>query len=388
MDKIGLVPVGVVRDLLTELVRCPSVNPGRKQEVDAPYGEGRLAALLAERLKAMGGDVHCEDVHPGRPNVWAFFEGRDTSRTVLLDAHSDTVSHLNMDVDPFGAEVRDGRLYGRGACDTKGPMTAFLAGLERVIQAGRLACNTVFAATCDEEDGGVGAEHLLATGIRADFAIAAEPTELRIVSRHKGVLRGRIATSGTAAHTSAPHRGANAIYPMVRILSRLEDHADELEGHPADPELGRPTLAVTTLHGGTACNVVPCECVADIDRRTLPSEDTEKVCAALEALVHAAAADAKWCDPRVEWTQHYPPLETPRSDPGVRALEAALQAVRGAALYEAAPYGTNGGFYARAGIPSVVFGPGSISDAHTRNESIALDQVAAAADVIVRLLLA
>ncbi len=376
------IDVETVRDLLSELVRCPSVNPGDLDPFKAPYGEAGLVKLLAQHLRDLDGNVRVDEVHPGRPNLLARFEGRDPSRTVMLDAHTDTVSHLNMQIDPFAADVRDGRLYGRGACDTKGPMAAMLLALEAAMAEGRPACNVIFAATCNEEHGAGGARHLTGSGLQADFAIVAEPTELKIVSLHKGVLRACISVRGRAAHSSTPHRGRNAIYAMNRVVSRLEALAGELTDRTPHSQLGPPTLSVTTIRGGTASNTIPDRCGIEIDRRILPSERDDAVKLEIETLVQESCADTEGAEPSVEWTQAYPPLDTDPHAPGVKELEAALQAVSGAAQHDAVAYGTNAGFYARAGIPCVVFGPGSIADAHTEDESIELSQVATAAEVL------
>ncbi|NQU39928.1 MAG: ArgE/DapE family deacylase [Lentisphaerae bacterium] len=368
--------------ILTRLVQCPSVNPAGREPIAPPYGEGRMAALLSEQLKDMGGEVRTDEVLPGRLNVWSRFAGRDRSRTILLDAHSDTVSHLHMSVDPFGAEVREGRLFGRGACDTKGPMAAMLLALESAVRSGRLAHDVIFAATCDEENGGRGARHLVTRGLQADFAISAEPTELQLVWRHKGIQRGRITLHGMAAHSSTPARGHNAIYPAARLVGQLEAMAAALSAGKSDAELGTATLAVTTMHGGTAANIIPDSCVLDVDRRVLPSEDIDAIRLAIEELVHRACAADPWCTPSIDWTQHYPSLGSSPTAPALLALETALRTVTGTAQRSVAAYGTNAGFYAQAGIPSVVFGPGSIADAHTAAESISLAEVVSAAKVI------
>jgi acetylornithine deacetylase/succinyl-diaminopimelate desuccinylase family protein len=368
--------------LLARLVQCPSVTPPDGQPIEAPYGEGALVQLLAEHLTQIGADVSVQEIVPGRPNLIACIEGRDPSRTILLDAHTDTVSHLGMTIDPFAAEVRDGRLYGRGACDTKGPMTSMLLALESLADEHGLACNVIFAATCDEEAGGNGARQLVADGINADFAIVAEPTDLTLVTKHKGVLRARIDISGKAAHSSTPLLGRNAIYPMARIISNLEEMAAELEGLAPDADLGTPTLAVTTITGGFADNIVPPNCGIVIDRRTLPSESIESVKASIVSRVKPSVESIPWVDPQIDWVQAYPSMETPVTHACVKQLQEILISNQNSAECGSAAYATNGGFYADAGIPAVVFGPGSIANAHTKDESIEIEQVVTAANVL------
>jgi succinyl-diaminopimelate desuccinylase len=380
------ISVEAVQSLLTTLVRCPSVNPGSHGDIVPPYGEAGMVDILQARLRKLGGDVHSVDVLPGRPNVLARFPGHDPTRTLLLDAHTDTVSHLNMRVDPFGAEVREARLYGRGACDTKGPMAALLLGLEAAMSAGGPACNVIVAGTCDEENGATGARHLAEQGLPADAAIVFEPTGCRIVTAHKGAMRASITVHGTACHSSAPHQGRNAIYPMARVIAALEDLAADLKAREPHPRLGTPTLAVTTIEGGTAVNIVPDRCVIQVDRRLLPNERSADAKGEIEDRVRAACDGGKEPIHTIEWTQYYPALETPADSTVVTELETALQAVTGQALRDQAAYGTNGGYYAQAGIPSVVFGPGDIAQAHTEAECIDLNQVATAAEVVYHLL--
>ncbi len=368
------------RELLTELVCCGSVNPAEREAYQPPYGEDRLVRLLAERLKKMGGAIEQEEVLPGRPNLWARFRGRYSSRSLLLDAHTDTVAHENMTIDPFGARVRDGRLYGRGACDTKGPMASMLLALKAVLNDGALARDVIFAATCDEENGGRGVRRLIERGIKADFALVAEPTNLKLVHRHKGIIRANITIHGKAAHSSTPELGVNAIYEMNRVLSRFEIHAEKLAAATPDPALGTPTLAVVTIHGGTASNIIPDACAIQIDRRLLPGEDGSKVRKNLEELIQSCAGASGKAT--VEWTQNYPPLDTDCSLRDAVDLEAAIGSVTGTVEHSVAHYGTHAGFYAQAGIPSIVFGPGNISNAHTEDESIDLQQVVTGAEII------
>jgi acetylornithine deacetylase/succinyl-diaminopimelate desuccinylase family protein len=375
-----------VEECLASLVRCPSVSPGDPHEVVPPFGEAAMADLLETMLMAMGGAVERQDVLPGRPNVLARFTGSDATRTILLDAHTDTVSHEGMSISPFAAEIRNGRLYGRGACDTKGPMTSMLLALKAAVESGELACNVVFAATCDEESGAAGAQALVESGLKADFAIAAEPTELQLICRHKGVERANITLRGRAAHSSTPERGHNAIYPMVRLVGELERVAAEFAGGAMDAELGHPTLAVTTIRGGVTPNIIPEQCSIDVDLRVLPGQDTSALKQRIEALAEACGDAHPWCAPKVEWQQHYPPLAADTAHPDLERLASAITAEVGSCEHAAVAYGTNGGFYAAAGIPSVVFGPGSIADAHTKDESVDLDEVVTAARILRRFL--
>ncbi len=373
-------------ELLTKLVQCPSVNPGDLKTFAQPYGEEALANLLAEHLKKMGGDIFVHEVLPGRPNMWAHFKGKDSNRTILLDAHTDTVSHLNMIVNPFGAEVRDGRLYGRGACDTKGSMAAMLLALESALTNEGLAYDVIFSATCNEENGSIGASKLVES-VKADFAVIGEPTDLKLVTRHKGVMRADITVRGKASHSSTPELGCNAIYSANRIVSALEVLADNLKNQIPDRVLGNATFAVVQIKGGTASNIIPDICTIQIDRRIMPDEDPASIKKTIESVVCDAVAGTVESPPEINWTQFNPAMETQDNLPDIVALDSALRSVVGKTRYDAVAYATNGGFYSQAGIPCVVFGPGSISDAHTNNESIELKEVDTAAKVLHKFLI-
>lgn len=343
--------------LLMQLVACRS---DRSEEA--------LVNLLASILGSWGARVTIQPVHPGRPNLIATLPGRDSSRSLLLEAHSDTVGGDA----PYTPVIRDGRLYGRGACDTKGPMSSMLNAIHDVLAAGPPPVTLHFVSTCNEESGATGAHHLVAGGFRADSAVVAEPTDLELVYAHKGALRLRLRTSGVASHSSAPELGVNAIYKMRPVLEALEAKVIPALKAVYDPVLGHPTLSVGVIHGGSQVNIVPATCTLEVDRRMVASETAPDV---VTALLEAMPGDVAH-----EITEYYPPLfQSPDSDL-VKGTAAALGATRLAT----APWASNAGVFAAAGIPSVLFGPGSIHQAHTTDEFIDLTQLEMAARKIRR----
>ncbi len=356
-------------ELLGRLVACPSVNPV-EGPVDGTRGEGRMAALLKELLGSWGAEVEVTEVHPGRPNLTAKFRGADDRRSVMFEAHSDTVPVAGMTVPPFGGKVEGGRLYGRGACDDKGPLAAMLLGIRRFLDAGRpFPVTTWLVSTCDEEIGATGARAL---GLRPDAAIVGEPTELRIYTAHKGAVRWRIATRGRSAHSSTPDRGVNAIVAMTAVIARLDGAYRATLASRPHPVLGAPTLSIGTIRGGTQLNVVPDRCEIEVDRRLVPGETAE----AATAEVRAALAGLD-----VEFTElnRYPAFEERPEAPVARLAAAGCRAALGAAEFGSAPWCSNAGIFKAAGIPCVLFGPGSTAQAHTPDEYIELDQVDRAA---------
>jgi acetylornithine deacetylase/succinyl-diaminopimelate desuccinylase-like protein len=352
--------VKTTAEWLSQLVAC------RSDVTEEP-----LVVLLATRLKSFGGRITIQTVAPGHPNLIATFPGRDSTRSLMLEAHSDTVGGEGQ----FIPALRDGRLYGRGACDTKGAMAAMLVGLETVLaEQGQPPVTVHFVSTCNEESGGAGAQYLVGGGFRADYAVVGEPTNLAIVHAHKGALRLRLRTSGLAAHSSAPEQGLNAIYKMSRVVQALETIVIPKLAERRDPHLGGPTLSVGVIRGGSQVNIVPAECEIEVDRRLVPGETRESVVTGiLSALPHDLSHSV---------TEYYPPLWQDPASPLVRRLTRALGETRLAT----AAWASNAGIFAAAGIPSVLFGPGSIRQAHTKEEFVELDQVAAASRVYAELI--
>jgi acetylornithine deacetylase len=388
---------------LADLVRRPSVNPMGRDVSGPEYLEGRVAEHLIHRLTEAGLPCIRQTVAPGRDNVFARLEATVAGAPVILwDAHQDTVPADGMTIDPFTPLVRDGRLYGRGACDVKGGMAAMLVAIDRLRASGASRFATVlFAATVNEEFGFSGAKavaRLWAGGEAASAtdaaarafvgpppaaAIIAEPTELDIVTQHKGAVRWRIRVHGRACHSAFPERGQNAIYPAGRVILAVEALARELlernSGHPCGP----PTLSLGTIRGGSGVNLVPDLCVLEIERRVLPGESPQE--ARNEVIARIAASCG---DDRVE--HDAPFLESGGLSAGNPASVALADRLAAAAASRgghprrlAARYGTNASVYASAGVPCVVFGPGSIAQAHTADEWIDLAEVDTAAATLV-----
>jgi acetylornithine deacetylase len=353
-----------------------------------------------------------QPVHPGRSNVVAWAPGGG-GETLLWEAHQDTVSSHGMSVEPFAATVRDGRVYGRGACDVKGGMAAMLAALETVAaDPPGTRPHILFAATVNEEcgfsgaraladvwraahDGGAPPAPIEPTGgltladlrrLRPSAALVAEPTELDVVIAHRGVVRWRMTVEGRAAHSSRPELGVNAIYGMVEVVRLVDQfHREVLAARPGDPLCGPSTACVTTIHGGVGANTVPERATIDVDRRLLPDESPEEAYEELTALVAERAAMGR-CRLIAEppWMRSRGLASGANSAFAERVLVAA-RAAAGAGRLVGVPYGTNAATIAAAGIPAVVFGPGSINQAHTGDEWIAVAELERAVNALCRI---
>ena len=209
--------------LLGELIRIPSVNPEGEPGVDEP-GEARLAGYLEKLLNDLGAEVWLREVLPGRPNVVARFPSdRAGKPRLLLAPHTDTVSVAGMTIDPFGGDVSEGKVWGRGASDTKGPMASMLCALSRLgEEIPKLGYEIWFAGLMGEESGQHGAK-ALASEENFDFVIAGEATDLKTVHAHKGSLWVTMTAHGKAVHASAPEKGENAIYKMTSAIERIRE---------------------------------------------------------------------------------------------------------------------------------------------------------------------
>ncbi|GLI07421.1 acetylornithine deacetylase [Paenibacillus tyrfis] len=376
-----------VARLLQDLVRIPSVNPGFEGGVP----EREMADYVEAFLTRLGLKAERREVRPDRPNVIGILPGiADDAPALLLEAHMDTVQTANMTIDPFGAEIRGGKLYGRGACDTKASLAAMLAAMEWFVENGvKPPVSVHLAATVDEEVNFLGVLDVLEAGHDYAAAIVGEPTGLQPVIAHKGVVRCEIETVGVSAHSSKPEEGVNAISGMMKVVAHIEGAMQARLRHAAHPFVGPPTFAVTQIQGGVAPNTIPERCVIRIDRRTIPGEDSEQVWREIRAEMDQLAAE----DGGLNVIVHPPfvldyAMDTSPDSEIVRLVASAAAGKIGEVRPLGVPYGTDASKLARAGIPSVVFGPGSIEQAHTKDEWVELKQVVLAAEIIAETMLA
>lgn len=351
--------------LLAEIIALPSVNPAFLPPNDPRAGEKNVADYLAVVAAQAGLEVEFQNVLPGRSNLLVRLLPRHKARqTILLAPHLDTVVAGDSQFLPYR---KGGRIYGRGACDTKGSVAAMLTALCELAAAKSRPGETeiVFAGLVDEENAQVGSRRLAASGFKADLAIVGEPTKLQVVTAHKGSLWLQIETRGRAAHGSTPQLGKNAIYEMARVVEILEaDYARQLRGRK-HPLLGMPTVNVGVISGGRQPNIVPDHCLIRIDRRTLPGETENGVRREISALLQAGKLGAKISSGKLVPCLA---LETDIRRPLVRSFMRCARQLRPVGV----DYFCDAAVLSAAGIPSVVFGPGDIAQAHTADEWISL----------------
>ncbi|MBN9658586.1 MAG: M20 family metallopeptidase [Acidobacteria bacterium] len=361
---------------LQELIRINSVNPAYA----SGQPEGRIQAWIQDFFASAGIPAELVEVFPERPNLLATLQGRDRSRRLLLEAHVDTAGVENMVSPPFEPSMLQGRIYGRGACDTKGGLAAMMHALVELHVEGFVpSCDVVLAATMDEEATYRGAAHLC-EHFTADAAIVAEPTELRLVVASKGCLRWRVAIGGRAAHSSTPHLGINAISRMARLIVVMEEGDTSLRTlrHPL---VGEPTLNVGLIRGGAQVNIVPEQCQVEIDRRLVPGEAPPEIQRQYEQL--SETLRERFPDMQITHTTLLEdwPMETSPDSHIVRTAQEALGRLNLPSEPAGVPFGSDASKFTRAGIPSIVMGPGSIDQAHTAAEYVAMEQVLQAVNV-------
>jgi acetylornithine deacetylase/succinyl-diaminopimelate desuccinylase-like protein len=386
---------------LAELVAIPSVNPMGRIVSGPEYYEYRLTDHLERLFGRLGLPTERQTIAPRRDNLLVRLDGEITPENggplLLFEVHQDTVPVDGMTIEPWTPTVRDGRLYGRGACDVKGGMTAMLDALARLAEERPPNRPTiVMACTVNEEHGFTGASGIcrLWSSERSAFlprapdaAIVAEPTQLKIVVAHKGVVRWRCHTLGRAAHSSRPEAGDNAIYRMAPIVAELEQyHRQVLAKSRVHPLCGGPTLSVGTIAGGISVNTIPDHCAIEIDRRLIPGEEPSDAYQQTVDYLTTATGDAsalKHIEHETPFIQS-PGLSEATSGELAEQLSQAVHDVTGHAERVGVPFGTDAAAIARGGVPAVVFGPGSIEQAHTADEWVSLDEVEQAAEILYR----
>jgi acetylornithine deacetylase/succinyl-diaminopimelate desuccinylase-like protein len=344
-------PASVV-ELAQALVRIPSVNPDGDPGTSRT-GEEACALFLRDFLASLGTEVRLEEVLPGRPNVVAVFGGASGKPRLLFAPHTDTVSVAGMTIDPFGGDLRDGKLYGRGATDTKGPMASMLWALRECREiVPSLSHEIWFAGLMGEEAGQDGAKALAAEE-HFDFVVVGEPTGLDIVFKHKVDVTARIVATGRSAHSSCPERGENAITKLASGLLSLQEALTDYFKKIEDPVLGHPTFSIGTIRGGTKFNIVPDHAEAVVDLRLLPSQWKKR-----------EAAEVFGPGLRVERIAGSQALDTDPSHPLVGKLASVGGKPAGAAWF------CDAAVFSSRGVPAVAVGPGSIAQAHTEDEFI------------------
>ena len=367
---------------LADLIRINSINAFYD---DGP-GEAEIARYVETFFANRGIEtwrqrvIDANGAIEARSNVIARLPGVDSSQRIVLEAHMDTVSVQGMTIPPFEPRVDGGLMFGRGSCDTKAGLAGMMHAVADLKEEGTVPpCDVLLAAVVDEEFSFQGVT-MLCKELKANAAIVAEPTDLRVAIASKGVLRWRIHAQGKSAHSSKVHLGTNAIYHMARVVLAFEqDHAAlSIAPHAL---LGAASCNVGKIAGGVQVNFVPDSCVIEIDRRLLPTESVPEVWKHYEHLIDRLKREVPEMEVRMEEPMLLDDAWT--VDPTSAIVQAAQNVLSGMGENDqpiGVPFGSDASKLGRAGIPTIIFGPGSIDQAHAAVEYIDLQQVARASE--------
>jgi len=378
----GAIEEKEVVNLLGDLISINSVNP--LQDTSAK-GEKELASYVENYLKNTGIKSILQPVLDERPNVIGIIEGKNKGKNFILEAHMDTVKVDNMTIDPFLPKIKEGKMFGRGACDDKGSLAAMLLAMKLLKQKNiPLKGDVYLAAVVDEEYKYRGVLHLLNQGFKFDAGIIGEPTNLDIIIAHKGCLRWRIITKGISVHSSEPEKGENAIYLMSEVIGALQKRLIPLCREKSHPLVGSPALSVNIIQGGTQINIIPNRCFIEIDRRMIPGENDQDALKEVDKFLDKLRKENLLLEvAREDPFLTSPPMQINEDEEVVQVLfksakdnEVAEPKIRGV------KFDTDAGKFVARGIPTPVFGPGNIAQAHSENEWVEIKQVAQAAEII------
>ncbi len=358
--------------------------------------ESSAQRFLAKEFKNLGADVDIfepdnkklrkySDFNPGhnytkRPNVVAVFKGEGGGRSIILNGHIDTVSPGNLALwkyNPYIGEIVGRKIFGLGAVDMKSGVSAMIMAIKILKKMkAKLKGDIIFQSVVDEEGGGNGTLACVDRGYKADVAIIAEPTNLEICAAHRGAMHLRIKVKGLSTHACLKEKGVNAIEKMVKIMKSLEELEKEWCKKKRHPLLPSPTITLCQISGGVGASIIPEECEAKVNIKYLPAEKKEDVQKEVEEKIRTISNSDAWLKkhpPELTWLLNTSPYETKISHPLVKILKESAIRVTGKARVTGLPSGADARILNNIGhIPTFIFGPGDLSQAHHVNESLSI----------------
>jgi succinyl-diaminopimelate desuccinylase len=376
-------------DLTRRLIQIPSVY----RPNDPTGNEDKAARFIEGYLKEMGLTVFYEEVIPGRPNVIAIYDSGRQGKTLLFEGHTDVVTEGDLEAwsfDPFGAKIENGRIYGRGSCDTKGNLAAAIAAV-KAIKDSKAVFNgrIILCIPCDEEGMMIGIKDFIRRGWAkgVDAAIICEPEENQLCITQKGAMRAIVKTYGKMAHGAMPLTGINPNTRMAKIIVELEKlETREKERLGIHAMLGLPSITPTILQapikGEPQINVVPDLCMTTLDIRTVPGQDHAVLRQQMEDILHRLALEDKDFKATLEVIEERPWTETNRDHAVVQAVAGAYRSVTGKEpVYNGVPGATDGTFLHMAGVPILTTGAGNRHIPHHADEYVDIPELVEAAQI-------
>ncbi len=380
------------QDELVQLAQSLIKIPSHK---DVPNREKEAADFIFQYCKDQGIEAEKIPVEGERSNVLAFLKGDGTGKTLMLNGHLDTVPPYNMTIDPFGAELKDGRIWGRGAVDMKGPIACMLMALIALKRAGKkLKGNVVFTGVIGEEERSEGTEHLVKSKLHADGAVVGEPSHYEYAIGHRGLEWLEISVKGKAAHGGVPHLGINAIEKAAALIERIRKELYPKLKERYNEYMGPSVMNFGVISGGNQPSTVADACSIKIDRRYIPGETVESVIQEYQDIIDAMKSEDDDFDaeiirmPNNMLTLDHLYLMTPPEDPIVFAVKDSIRETIEKEPEITRKRGwTDAALLANYGnIPTVVFGPGEISSSHTKDESVSVEELVDAVEIYGRII--
>lgn len=355
-----------VLSVLKELISIESVNPQF-----GGSGEASVACYIENFFSTYKPTIEKQEVFPGRENLICYFPGKNLTKTLLFEAHMDTVSIPQGARSTTSPTIEGNRLYGRGACDTKGSLAAMICAIKSVMdEFGQPPVSIYFIGSVDEEYRAKGVYDLIKRPIKADGAIIGEPTSLDIVVAHNGVYRFHLITKGQSVQSSKPFNGINAIYKMMDVIHVIRNQLQSSYKGKGHPLTGEPTVSVGIIQGGKEVNTVPDVCRIEVDRRVVPGEERANVEKEFSDIIGTLRNQDWQFDAVIQNPFFDPPLNTDVDIPLVKAMRNVCKTLIGKDTVIGVPYGSDASKISTIGIPSIVFGPGDIANAHSANEFV------------------
>lgn len=372
-----MIDENVLIKLLSDLIKIDSVNPSLD---DKAQGESVIADYLGNFLQNLGLEVEFQEISSHRKNVVATLKGEGGGKTIMLNAHTDTVSTEGME-KPFEPIIKDGRMYGRGAYDMKGGLVSSLMSVYSIIKSDiKLKGDIILALVADEEYVSLGTEELLKE-YKADSAIICEPTDTNIVIAHKGFAWINIDVKGVAAHGSRPLEGVDAIVKAGKLLVELEKLQTSEFQKIVHPILGSPSIHASTIEGGLGPSTYPDHCRVMIERRTLPNENVEDIHKELTQLLTKIKSNDEKFQATYDIYFFRPGLEISENETIVKLVDEARHKITGKRGLEGESYWMDSALLAEAGIPTIIIGPNGLG-AHASVEYVEISSVKQIAEIL------